>query len=441
MNEPQLVESPDGTIASKATKKPKLEAEEIEALLPEKYRPLVRRNACASQKDVETLAIQLDVVDGPGVTDKDWFNAVKLICHKSLFHSIAGNADEFFMDVLNQPKDQVGNLKAAVFGDGKMPASLRIKPEDAAEREADDAPTGKEGRVKPQPKTTKSKEKGRITKRIAGKKPGNPKPTESATSTSPGDQSVEKREFRLDDIVNSNDLLGRFEVDEAVVKSYADLMRDGVKFPPIDVFEFEGKPHNVSGGHRFAAARMVSRESMECLVHQGTRKDALRFALSANAEHGHRLTNKDKRKNAETALREFPEMGPREMSRMLGVTHPFISNVKKELDHKAEGSSKSKTERNQDAGHETNDEQREGDSTGNDEANSDDTGASQQTDQEPKRFNHKTRWKSLKEQLLNELELWPEEHLPWLGDRLGRFANKFCPNKEAEEEGEEAATQ
>ena len=59
-------------------------------------------------------------------------------------------------------------------------------------------------------------------------------------------------------------------------------------------------------------------------------RDAILFSVSANAQHGQRRTNEDKRR-AVMRLLEDPEWSrwpAREIARQCGVTHPFVSALR-----------------------------------------------------------------------------------------------------------------
>lgn len=60
----------------------------------------------------------------------------------------------------------------------------------------------------------------------------------------------------------------------------------------------------------------------------GGRADALKFALGANAVHGHRRTNADKRRCVEIALREFPKLSSRAVAKVCGVSPGFVDHLR-----------------------------------------------------------------------------------------------------------------
>jgi hypothetical protein len=119
----------------------------------------------------------------------------------------------------------------------------------------------------------------------------------------------------------------------AVVDEYAEAMRDGVKFPPIDVFSNEdGTFHLADGFHRLDANLSAHPEvkEIECNVHLGNRDDALLFACGANAQHGLRRSRSDKLKAVVALIRSerWSEWSDREIARQCGVSHRFVASVR-----------------------------------------------------------------------------------------------------------------
>lgn len=106
------------------------------------------------------------------------------------------------------------------------------------------------------------------------------------------------------------DCQSRVRLDEDTVVEYAYRMKDGEVFPPIVVF-FDGAEYWLSDGfHRYAARKGVVRERGEedgadilCDIRQGSRLDAVRYALSANAQHGKRRESGDYAKGYAIAVR------------------------------------------------------------------------------------------------------------------------------------------
>jgi hypothetical protein len=104
------------------------------------------------------------------------------------------------------------------------------------------------------------------------------------------DTEVEVRRIPLAAITVDPEIQQRAAgTSQEIVADYAEAMRDGVAFPPIDVFSTGGGILYLADGfHRLDAHRSAQpgAEEIECRVHPGSRDDALLFACGANAQHG-----------------------------------------------------------------------------------------------------------------------------------------------------------
>ena len=96
----------------------------------------------------------------------------------------------------------------------------------------------------------------------------------------------------------------RHALDEDTLADYAEAMVAGAVFPPVVVF-FDGDTRWLSDGfHRYHAAGRAGHTTLLAEQRVGTRRDALFYACSANASHGLRRTNEDKRKAVTTMLED-----------------------------------------------------------------------------------------------------------------------------------------
>lgn len=125
----------------------------------------------------------------------------------------------------------------------------------------------------------------------------------------------------------------RVELNQGVVSEYADLIRSGVEMPPIDVFH-DGVDYWLADGfHRFFAYRHADEMDIPATMHDGTVRDAILFSVGANAGHGLRRTNADKRKAVETLLKddEWVKWSDREIAEACGVGNKFVGDVRRSL--------------------------------------------------------------------------------------------------------------
>ena len=87
----------------------------------------------------------------------------------------------------------------------------------------------------------------------------------------------------------------RVKLDEGVIEEYAAAMRQGASFPPVTVF-YDGKDYWLADGYlRFEAAARIGNDSILAEIHQGTLRDATLWAVGANAKHGRRRSEADKK--------------------------------------------------------------------------------------------------------------------------------------------------
>lgn len=93
----------------------------------------------------------------------------------------------------------------------------------------------------------------------------------------------------------------RVALNEQTVTDYADSIRNGAKFPPVTVVKDGSKYYLADGFHRVEATSRAGKINIEANVKEGKFIDALRIALMANADHGLRRTNADKRRTLEIA--------------------------------------------------------------------------------------------------------------------------------------------
>jgi hypothetical protein len=125
----------------------------------------------------------------------------------------------------------------------------------------------------------------------------------------------------------------RAGLNEETVEDYMQAVDNQAHFPPVVVYH-DGKDYWLADGfHRVEAYQRTGRMNISADMRQGTRRDAILHAAGANAAHGLRRTNADKRRAVETLLRdeEWSKWSDREIARMCAVSQPLVSQIRKTL--------------------------------------------------------------------------------------------------------------
>ena len=138
----------------------------------------------------------------------------------------------------------------------------------------------------------------------------------------------------------------RAALNQETVADYADIIYRQERtldwpFPALVLF-YDGSDYWLADGFHRLAAFVKTHDiagnpdvthTLPCLVHPGTRRDAILYAAAANATHGLRRTHADKRRSVETLLRddEWRQWSDREIARRCGVDHAFVGKLRAEL--------------------------------------------------------------------------------------------------------------
>lgn len=122
-------------------------------------------------------------------------------------------------------------------------------------------------------------------------------------------------------------------LDEDYVRELETGYRAGQTFPPADVF-YDGEKYWLADGNHRGAGAARAGALLDVRVHEGTLRDAILFALQANAQHGLKLTHDDKRLKAVTLLADpewFKESDTVLSGIAGGITQQFISGTRRNL--------------------------------------------------------------------------------------------------------------
>jgi hypothetical protein len=125
------------------------------------------------------------------------------------------------------------------------------------------------------------------------------------------------------------DTQARVKISEETVDDYAEVIKDAKTWPmgAVDVFH-DGTDYFVADGfHRTLAATRVKRASIPCKIHKGTAADARIFGMTANDEHGLRMSRADKRKCVEWLLDNGGKMSQVKIAETAGVDVRTVQRV------------------------------------------------------------------------------------------------------------------
>ena len=116
----------------------------------------------------------------------------------------------------------------------------------------------------------------------------------------------------------------RAAIDAETVHEYAERMKAGDHFPPVQAY-FDGTDHWLSDGfHRVKAAAEAGQTTIQAEVWDGTRDDAFWMSLAANKDHGLRRGNDDKVRAVTLALKTKPNLSDRQIADHVGVSHEMV---------------------------------------------------------------------------------------------------------------------
>ena len=139
------------------------------------------------------------------------------------------------------------------------------------------------------------------------------------------------KKLNLDVIRIDGDTQPREELDQEMVVEYAELMRDGIKFPPVKVF-FDGSNYwLVDGFHRYFATKSNGSVSIEAEIKEGTQREAQLQSMTANStQRGKPPTAKDKRRSAIRMIRdaEWGEWANTKIAEWIGISAMTVGRLK-----------------------------------------------------------------------------------------------------------------
>lgn len=140
--------------------------------------------------------------------------------------------------------------------------------------------------------------------------------------------------IRLSELVTDAGTQMRERISAEQVEEYKQAMIDGDEFPQLVVFNDNGRLILADGFHRLAAMLAKGQEWADVDLREGTVRDAILFALKANAKRGLPRTRADKRKAVNYVLDnpDYVGLNNNNVAAMCGVTSEFVRQMRLERD-------------------------------------------------------------------------------------------------------------
>lgn len=136
------------------------------------------------------------------------------------------------------------------------------------------------------------------------------------------------QQIKLSDIAFDAGTQIRAAISEAIVTDYAERMAEGVEFPPVVLFHDGSQCYMADGFHRAMAVRRNGGHLISAELINGTKVDALWFALGANKANGQRLSEADRRHAVLMAVKTFlNDKSQKQIAKHVGVSQGFVSLV------------------------------------------------------------------------------------------------------------------
>lgn len=139
--------------------------------------------------------------------------------------------------------------------------------------------------------------------------------------------------IKISDLILSEEVQSRVSLDENVINEYAEAMKNGDEFPPIDVYRDGDDNYVADGFHRVKGAIKAGLTEFKAKIKEGTIRDAILHSVSANSTHGLRRTNLDKRNAVEKLLvdPEWQLWSDRKIADKCAVSPSTVAKVRNDL--------------------------------------------------------------------------------------------------------------
>jgi hypothetical protein len=129
-------------------------------------------------------------------------------------------------------------------------------------------------------------------------------------------------------------------LSKATVREYSEAMKAGAVFPAVVAFrDSKGVNWLADGFHRTASAELAGLTEIAADVREGSRRDALLFAAGANASHGLKRSQADRRASVAKLLAEpsWAKRADNWLAKHAAVSPHLVAKVRSTLQIQSEG--------------------------------------------------------------------------------------------------------
>ena len=144
---------------------------------------------------------------------------------------------------------------------------------------------------------------------------------------------MKPKSISLDKINITEAAQPRVTLDDAYTEEITTELQAGSEFPPVVVFQESQEYWLADGFHRYYAHIKSGLSEIKAEIHPGGMREAILYAVGANATHGKRRSNEDKRKAVLTLLQDsaWGTWSDRFIAGKCRVSQPFVGTIRKEL--------------------------------------------------------------------------------------------------------------
>jgi len=144
---------------------------------------------------------------------------------------------------------------------------------------------------------------------------------------------MKTKKIKIGEIIVDDNIQSRTGLNGHIIDEYAEEIKLGAQFPPVDLF-FDGKLYFLTDGfHRYQAFKKENKTIIPSIIHKGSRREAILYSVGVNSQHGIRRTNMDKQRAVCKLLNdgEWSQWSDGEIARRCSVSQAFVSKLRREL--------------------------------------------------------------------------------------------------------------